>query len=221
MESISLDDLMTGHLLCQAVPVSSDVSVVDSLRQRETFLRKFLPPQIIRRLDAGFGRSYTVHPDTGNALFAVCRALRPRCVFETGTYWGYSTAYLAAAVRENGGGKVHTFDLYPRAGRHIPRVLRPHVVLHRGKPALEAMPAVLREAPPSVFFQDSCHDYEGILGELKMVAPCLIPGGIVLLHDFVTPDVRRAASDALAGYSIYVLETQDPQQLGVAVKPKS
>ena len=42
------------------------------------------------------------------ALFCyqLCRALRARRIVEAGTSYGVSTLYLAAAVRDNGGGKV-------------------------------------------------------------------------------------------------------------------
>src|ERR1019366_2676993 len=36
----------------------------------------------------------------------LCRALRAKCVVEVGTSFGVSTLYLAAAVRDNGGGTV-------------------------------------------------------------------------------------------------------------------
>ena len=117
------------------------------------------------------------------------------------------------------GGKVWTFDIYQRAGRQIPKSLRPHVVLHRGKPSVDMMPDVLERVSPGLFFQDSRHDYDGVAEELRVVAPHLAPGGAVLFHDWVEPQVRRAAADVLTGYALYTLEGQDPQQFGVAVKP--
>ena len=38
--------------------------------------------------------------------YALCRALGARCIVECGTSYGVSTLYLAAAVRDNGGGQV-------------------------------------------------------------------------------------------------------------------
>ena len=248
METITLAQFCRQHGGMQDAGALPDgVARVDAMRQREMALKNYLPGWMIRRLDAGMARSNTVHPDTGRALYALCRAFRVRNVFETGTYWGYSTAYLAAALsdqseqsgqsdrqgpekgnggnRENGtkgkdadAGRVWTFDIYPRAGSHIPRGLRPRVELVRGLPATQSMPAVLQSVTPDLFFQDSRHDYEGVTEELQMVAPHLRAGAIVLLHDFVEPAVQQAAHDALQGYALYRLEGQDPQQLGVAIK---
>lgn len=222
MEVISLRELLKKHWDVPArstYPYASDV--VETIRQRENRLRKLLPSKLIRRLDAGFARSNTVHPDTGQALYTICRASHANHVFETGTYWGYSTAYLAAALEDScAAGKVHTFDIYPRAGEHIPKSLLPRIELYRGKPSVETMPGVLEKVVPDVFFQDSRHDYEGVTEELKVVAPYLKAGAVILFHDFVEPNVRQAATDILHNYTIYVLDSGDPQQLGIAIKNK-
>lgn len=220
MQSISLPALLEQYWhVTLPVPAPDRVDVVEAIRRQENFLRQQLPAWLVRRFDRGFARSNTVHPDTGWALYSICTASQARHIFETGTYWGYSTAYLAAALVDQGqSGRVYSFDLYPHAGQHIPKSLRPHVELHRGKPSVETMPAVLQTVVPDVFFQDSRHDYAGVLAELQVVAPYLQPGAVVLLHDFVEPNVRQAAIDGLPGYHLYVLETQDPQQLGVAIK---
>ena len=44
--------------------------------------------------------------DKASFCYALCRALRARCIIEAGTSFGVSTLYLAAAVRDNGGGTV-------------------------------------------------------------------------------------------------------------------
>jgi predicted O-methyltransferase YrrM len=220
MKIISLQEFIKKH--CNVVDssaYSSTINVLEVIRQRENRLCKLLPPQLVRRLDAGFARSNTVHPDTGQALYTICRASQANYIFETGTYWGYSTTYLAAALEDaQATGKVYTFDIYSHAGKYIPKSLRSRVELYRGKPSIEMMPGVLEKVVPDVFFQDSRHDYEGVTEELNVVAPYLKPGGIILFHDFVEPNVRRAATDMLKDYTFYVLDSQDTQQLGIAVK---
>lgn len=217
ISAISLSDLLRLHGDGEVL-TGDGVALVDSVRKRELSWRRYFPSGLIRRLDAGFGRSCTVHPDTGRALYAICRALRPSQVLETGTYWGYSTAYLAAAVRDNGCGRVHTFDIYPKAGRHIPKALLPYIELHRGRSSIDQLPELLDSWKPTLFFQDSVHDYDGVKAELDIVDSHLPPGSIVLFHDFVAEGVERAARTLCDRYALYVLETSDPQQLGVAVK---
>lgn len=216
---LSLDEVLEQHLHAPLHEIGSALELVEGKRDREAWLRRFLPPQIVRRLDRGFARSYTVQPSTARSLYAVARAVRPAVMFETGTYWGYSTAILAAAARDAGVGVVHSFDLYPHAGKHIPVSLMPWVTLHRGMPATESMPAVLAAVQPELFFQDSVHDYDGVLAELRVAAPHLPPGAVVLFHDFVVDGVVQAAVDALPGFFVAQIAGDDPQQFGIAIAP--
>jgi predicted O-methyltransferase YrrM len=220
IERISINDFLQQHLkISQDACQAYSLDMVDGLKNREAGFLRFLPPRLVRRLDAGFARSYTVHPETALALYSICRATKATCVFETGTYWGYSTAYLAAALEDIGeDGKVYTFDIYPQAGKHIPRHLSHRVQLCRGQASIESMPTVLAQVTPDIFFQDSRHDYLGVLEELQVVSPYLKLGAIVLFHDFIEEEVRRAALEGLPGYSFYTLDIGDPQQLGIAVK---
>jgi hypothetical protein len=216
---LSLQEVVETRLGGQVYDGAQAIGAVEAKRNREHLLRRFLPPQVVRRLDRGFARSNTVHPDTAQALYAVARVVRASVIFETGTYWGYSTAILAAAARDSGMGVVHSFDLYPRAGAHIPESLRPWIHLHRGAPATASMPAVLRAVEsPQLFFQDSVHDYEGVLAELRVVAPSMAPKAVVLFHDFVLDGVRRAARDGLPGFELAQIAGEDPQQLGIAMR---
>lgn len=47
-----------------------------------------------------------VSADTGRLLYLLARARRARSIVEFGTSFGVSTIHLAAAVRDNGGGRV-------------------------------------------------------------------------------------------------------------------
>ena len=218
---LSLKEVVETHLGGKLFHGGSAIAAMEGKRDRENLLRRFLPAMLVRRLDLGFARSNTVHPDTARTLYAVARAVRAAVLFETGTYWGYSTAILAAAVRDSGVGVVHSFDLYPRAGAHIPDALRPWVRLHRGAPATLSMPSILRKvAPPQLFFQDSVHDYDGVLAELRIAKPAMAPGAVVLFHDFVLDGVRRAARDGLPGYRLAQIAGEDPQQVGIAIAPR-
>lgn len=64
-----------------------------------------------------------VSRETGHLLYMLARATAARSVVEFGTSFGISTLYLAAAVRDNGGGRVLTTEFEPskvaRAKQHI------------------------------------------------------------------------------------------------------
>ena len=53
----------------------------------------------------------------GRLLYALVRAVKPAAVVEFGTSFGISTLYLAAAVRDNGTGRVITTELSPAKAR--------------------------------------------------------------------------------------------------------
>jgi len=48
-----------------------------------------------------------IGPASGQFCYLVARMIEARRVFELGSGFGYSTAWFARAVRENGGGRVH------------------------------------------------------------------------------------------------------------------
>jgi predicted O-methyltransferase YrrM len=56
----------------------------------------------------GFWRDKLValEPDKARFCYALCRAMGARRIVEAGTSYGVSTLYLAAALRDNGGGTI-------------------------------------------------------------------------------------------------------------------
>lgn len=217
MRTVTLDSFIRRRFGTARSEPGPALEQVNRVRGRELWLNRWLAGPVLRRLSPAFARSNTVHPATANALYSLARALQPKVVFETGTYWGFATTYLAAAVADSGTGRVWSFDLYAAAGRHIPKSLRSHVELVRGKPSVDTLPTVLAKVQPELFFQDSLHDYDGVLSELRLVAPRMPSGAVILFHDFVAEGVRRAAEDGLPGWHLFQLEVDDPQQLGLAI----
>jgi predicted O-methyltransferase YrrM len=60
---------------------------------------------------AGYG--FSIYPDQGDLLYLLCRALGARRVVDFATSVGFSTLYLAAAMRDNGGGRVIGAEIVP------------------------------------------------------------------------------------------------------------
>jgi predicted O-methyltransferase YrrM len=56
---------------------------------------------------------FSIHPEQGDLIYLLCRAVGARRVVEFATSIGMSTLYFAAAVRDNGGGKVIGSDIVP------------------------------------------------------------------------------------------------------------
>jgi predicted O-methyltransferase YrrM len=67
-----------------------------------------------------------IGPAAGNYCYQVARVVGARSVFELGSGYGYSTAWFARAVKENGGGTVHhtvwDAELSGRARKHLGRM---------------------------------------------------------------------------------------------------
>jgi predicted O-methyltransferase YrrM len=65
----------------------------------------------LERADALADFYIPISADAGRLLYALTRASRPDTVVEFGTSFGISTIYLAAAVTDNGTGRVLTTEL--------------------------------------------------------------------------------------------------------------
>src|SRR2546430_16685066 len=75
------------------------------------YLDELVPPRPARlaELEAEARRTGfpIIGPATGHLCYLLARLSNARHVFELGSGFGYSTAWFARAVKENGGGTVH------------------------------------------------------------------------------------------------------------------
>src|SRR5579875_2723784 len=92
-----------------------------------------------------------VSRETGRLLYMLARATGARAVVEFGTSFGISTIHLAAAVRDNGGGRVIGTEFEPskiaRARAHLAEAgLAEFVDLREG----DAMQTLARDLPAAI-----------------------------------------------------------------------
>src|ERR1044072_4197958 len=84
-----------------------------------------------------------IGPVVGHLCYQIARMIGARRVFELGSGYGYSTAFFARAVIENGGGVVHHVvwdqDLSPRARAHLAALGYGDVVRYQVREAVEAL----------------------------------------------------------------------------------
>lgn len=59
-----------------------------------------------------------VSPETGNLMYMLARSMAARTAVEFGTSFGISTLHLAAALKDNGGGRVITTEFEPSKIAH-------------------------------------------------------------------------------------------------------
>ncbi len=96
----------------------------------QEYLIKLVPPRepemVAMERIAARTRFPIIGPAAGYYCYQVARQIGARSVFELGSGYGYSTAWFAKAVQENGGGEVHhtVWDekLSQRAREHLARM---------------------------------------------------------------------------------------------------
>jgi caffeoyl-CoA O-methyltransferase len=126
-----------------------------------------------------------VGPASGYLCYLLARLTGARQVFELGSGFGYSTAWFARAVKENGGGKVyHTVwdqDLSDRARRHLAALGLADAVEFRVAEAV----ATLRETPGpfDLIFNDI--EKAAYPASLPVIASKLRPGGLLITDNMI------------------------------------
>jgi predicted O-methyltransferase YrrM len=133
-----------------------------------------------------------VSPEGGRLLYTLIRASRPSTVVEFGTSFGISTIHLAAAVRDNGAGRVISTELnaakVARARANIAEAgLSGHVTILEGD-ALETLATI--DTPVEFVLLDGWKRL--YLPLLRQLEPRLTPGALVLADDSVSMAAQMA-----------------------------
>lgn len=149
------------------------------------------------KLTGLFGEAYLpVQREVGRLLYMLATGARARLVVEFGTSFGISTIFLAAALRDGGGGKVITTELHPgkvrTARQNIDEAGLGDLVDVREGDALVTLRDV--EGPIDLLFLDGWKDL--YLPMLKELEPRLRKGAIVVGDDLnIAPDDLRSYVD--------------------------
>ena len=133
-----------------------------------------------------------VSPEGGRLLYTLIRASRPSTVVEFGTSFGISTIHLAAAVRDNGAGRVISTELsaakVARARANLAEAgLSGHVTILEGD-ALETLATI--DTPVEFVLLDGWKRL--YLPLLRQLEPRLTPGALVLADDSVSMAAQMA-----------------------------
>ncbi len=126
-----------------------------------------------------------IGPVSGQLCYLVARLLGARKVFELGSGFGYSTAWFARAVEENGGGTVHHVvwddDLSARARGHLERLGLQHLISYHVGEAVETLRRT--DGPFDLIFNDI--DKAGYPASLPVIAEKLRPGGALIVDNML------------------------------------
>lgn len=139
-----------------------------------------------------------ISAEAGKLVYALVRAIRPETVVEFGTSFGISTIYLAAAVADNGTGRVVTTELSDRkiseARSNLEQAGVGAAVTVLAGDALQTLAGL--PGPVGFVLLDGWKDL--CLPVLQMLEPKLASGALVTADD--------SGQASMAGYLRYVRE---------------
>lgn len=144
-----------------------------------------------------------VSRETGVLLYTLARSARVRTIVEYGTSFGISTLYMAAALRDNGGGRLITSEFEPykvmRARDHISQGGVTDLVEIREGDALKTLSVDLPDTIDLVLLDGAKSLYSEILSLLECH---LKPGALIVADnaDFSPEYVERVRAPG-GGYT--------------------
>jgi predicted O-methyltransferase YrrM len=142
----------------------------------------------------------SVSPTYGRFLYAIARACKASRIVEFGTSMGISTIYLAAALRDNGGGNLIGSELEPakvaRARANLDAAGFSDLVDIREGDALET----LRDVGGEIDLMLLDGAFSLYLPVLKLVEPRLKTGAVILGENAFEPGYQAYVRNPASGY---------------------
>ena len=150
-----------------------------------------------------------VSPAYGNFLYAITRARKATRIVEFGTSMGISTIYLAAALRDNGGGQLIGSELEPtkvaRARAHLEAAGLADLVEIREGDALDTLKDVGGEV--DILSVDGA--FSLYLPVLRLIEPRLTPGAVILGENAFAQDYLDYVRNPANGYYSRALDIDE------------
>jgi caffeoyl-CoA O-methyltransferase len=126
-----------------------------------------------------------IGPASGAHCYQVARMIGAKRIFELGSGFGYSTAWFARAVTENGGGEVYHVvwdeELSKQARKHLAALGYDGMIRYHVSEAVQT----LRDTPGpfDLIFNDI--NKEGYAASLPVIAEKLRPGGVLIVDNML------------------------------------
>ncbi len=126
-----------------------------------------------------------IGPVCGYYCYQLARMINAKSIFELGSGYGYSTAWFARAVKENGGGVVHHTvwdeDLSKRAQGHLSALGSAAIIEFHIAEAVETLRQT--DGPFDIIFNDI--DKEGYPDSLPVIKEKLRHGGLLIIDNMI------------------------------------
>jgi predicted O-methyltransferase YrrM len=186
-----------------------------------------LPDLLLQR---GAGLPFARELPQAALLYLMVRALRPRHVIETGVRPGYSTAWILAAIAENGSGDLTSLGPGPTSGRaagvhdvtvgqFVAPSLRGAWTLVLGNTEDHLRDILRDRADVDLFFFDNGPDVQRARFELRIAWSALSTRGVLMAHHI---DANSAWGEfcRLQGAPPQPFDMGPPPMGALAMRPK-
>jgi predicted O-methyltransferase YrrM len=155
----------------------------------QEYLTTLVPPREpeMRKMEeyAGKNNFPILGPVSGYYCYQLAVMLKAKSIFEMGSGYGYSTAWFAKAVKENGGGIVHhtVWDekLSQMAVEHLSKLGYGGMIEYHIAEAVETLRKI--DGPFDVIFNDI--DKEAYPAALPVIKSKLRSGGLLIIDNMI------------------------------------
>lgn len=157
--------------------------------QLSDYLDSLVPerPSVMQEMEA-YAREHNfpiIGPASGYLCYQVARMINAQRIFELGSGYGYSTAWFAKAVAENGGGQIyHTVwdeELSQKARQHLDDLGYGKLIKYQVSEAVQALRET--EGPFDLIFNDI--DKEAYPESLTVIGEKLRSGGVLIIDNMI------------------------------------
>ena len=182
------------------------------------FLDSLVPPRdpVMQEMEA-YAREVRfpiIGTAAGYYLYQIARMTHAKNIFELGSGYGYSTAWFARAVRENGGGTVHHVvwdeDLSNKARGYLGRLGYDDIIQYHVGEAVETLRHT--DGVFDLMFNDI--DKKGYPASIPVIKEKLKVGGVLLIDNMLWHgaifDEANQEPDTLGVHEVTKMLTTDP-----------
>lgn len=163
-----------------------------------------------------------IGPACGYYCYQLARMLNAKSIFELGSGYGYSTAWFAKAVKENGGGRIHHTvwdeELSKLARNHLTQLESVDIVEFHMAEAVESLRKT--EGPFDIIFNDI--DKDAYPASLPVIKEKLRIGGILIIDNMLWHGRifdKNDQSDATKGVNEFTKQITSDRDWIVSLAP--
>ena len=139
---------------------------------------------------------YTGFRPYAKVIYSLVLSVKPDCVVEIGSAYGYSTCFIAAALQRRQRGILFSIDPHEKTewndGKQTDdtyTIVRKRLLILRLSGFVEMIRAYSYQAvenwsrPIDILLIDGSHTYEDVKQDFEKFLPHVIPGGYIAFHD--------------------------------------